>query len=63
MEIATFLPRAAGMLKAIGQPLGTAKRVKESRWDIPKCLPSANRRDGRIAQQKSEKHGNFHSFS
>jgi hypothetical protein len=24
------------LLKTIGQPLGTAKRVQESRWEIPK---------------------------
>jgi hypothetical protein len=24
------------LLKAVGQPLGTAKRVLESRWEMPK---------------------------
>jgi hypothetical protein len=24
------------LLKVIGQPLGTAKRVQESRWEMPK---------------------------
>jgi hypothetical protein len=38
------------LLKAVGQLLSTAKRVKESCWEMPKYLLSAHRRGGRIAQ-------------
>ncbi len=72
------------LLKVIGQPLGTAKRVKkscwempkdywiasgqflevwESRWEMPKFPPSANRRQGRIAQRLLAKTWQFPSIS
>jgi hypothetical protein len=38
MEIATLIAdrRWQMLLKAVVQPLGIAKRVKESRWEMPK---------------------------
>jgi hypothetical protein len=41
VEIATYLPKAAGKcfyVKVIGKLLGTAKRVLESRLEMPKCI-------------------------
>jgi hypothetical protein len=67
------------LLKVIRQPLGTAKRIQKSRWEMPKDywiasrqflegignaqIPtSANRKQGRMAQQLLAKTWQFPSL-
>jgi hypothetical protein len=47
------------LLKAVGQSVSTAKRVKKNPLEMPKYLLLANRRGGRIAQQLLGKTGQF----
>ncbi len=52
--------------KVIGQPLENSPGLFESSWEMASShwyLPSANRREGKIAQWLSAKSGNFRSFS
>jgi hypothetical protein len=51
------------LLKAVGQPLGTAEMVLESRWEMPKHLPTANRRGAIIAQWLMKKTWQFSFIS